>query len=290
MMRADDATALPSQQQSAVLDPAPLLALSALFDDGLAAVEPGAELPPLWHWPALARWAPTRLTGPDGHPRVGGFLPDVGKPRRMFAGGTVEFLRPLISGETVQRRDVVASVTPKYGRQGEFVLVEVVTELSTPQGLAVRETQNLIYRDLPAKLSALDPVRLPPALAVEERVLTPARDGEWSLRSDPTTLMRFSSLTCNGHRIHYDLAHAVGTEGYPGLVVHGPLLALAMAETLRLSGAPQPVRISHRGLRPLFCGQEARIVQAAQTQGAEEICLIVRTSEGDHATLTATFA
>ena len=269
---------------SALIDPSPLAALSALFDDGLPVVGPGDMLPPLWHWAALATWDPAGVTGPDGHPRVGGFLPDVGKPRRMFAGGTVEFHAPLVVGEEVERRDEVASVTPKHGRQGDFVLVEVVTELSTSAGLALRETQSLVYRDPPATAPTTE-ASISAAQPVAPSLLEQGLAG-WSLHTDPTKLMRFSSLTSNGHRIHYDLAYATAVEGYPGLVVHGPLLAMAMAETLRLSGARSPHTISHRGLRPLFCGHSAEIVTVASDQ---ERRVVVRSEDGDHATLVARY-
>jgi 3-methylfumaryl-CoA hydratase len=174
----------------------------------------------------------------------------------MFAGGSVEFLRPLIVGQRVHREDTVLSVTPKSGaRGGDFVVVAVQTRLFDSSGaLAVQEVQDLIYRDKPAPAeeplldSVLDIVPL--LLHKEER---------WEFRTDPTKLMRFSAATSNGHRIHYDHPYATGVEGYPGLVVHGPLMTLALAEVLRSTADCTVTALRHRNMRPLFCGQLAYV-------------------------------
>jgi 3-methylfumaryl-CoA hydratase len=264
------------------IDPAPVHALAALFDDGLPTPAPGHALPPLWHWVALASWAPSGDTGPDGHPRVGGFLPDVGKPRRMFAGGRVDFHHPLIVGEQVQRTDEVVSVTPKSGRQGDFVLVQVTTRLEDSAGrLALEETQNLVYRDAATPGSAPATPRAP--LPVVPAVLRRTEDG-WQFATDPTKLMRFSAATSNGHRIHYDIDYATQVEAYPGLVVHGPLMTIALAEVLRLE-QDGPVRsLTHRSVRPLFCGTQGQIRRDVEWDGATALSLA--SSEGDHSVLT----
>jgi 3-methylfumaryl-CoA hydratase len=265
------------------LDPGQVRALAALFDDGLPAPAPGEPLPPLWHWVALASWTPSGVTGPDGHPRVGGFLPDVGKPRRMFAGGRVDLHHPLVVGEQVRRTDEVVSVTPKSGRQGDFVLVEVRASLEDAQGrLALEETQNLVYRDVATPADA--PVARHEPAPVTPSVLRQDPAG-WRFATDPTKLLRFSAATCNGHRIHYDADYATQVEAYPGLVVHGPFMTLALAEVLRLEGAPEVASVVHRSVRPLFCGTEAEV--RAEQPSRDAVALSLATASGDHSVLTA---
>ena len=242
------------------VEPAPVHALVSLFDDGMGPVVPDRVLPPLWHWAALASWSGASTSGTDGHPRTGGSLPDLGKPRRMFAGGSAVFHAPLRLGELVRQEDRVLTVVPKSGRQGHFLLVRVETTLYTTEGrLAVVESRDLVYRDaagMPPEALARDPQ----ARHVGRSLLS-REEGTWVFRTDPALLMRFSSATSNGHRIHYDWPYATQVEGYPGLVVHGPLMALAMMEVLRLEGVGAGVRsISHRNQRPLFCGQDAEII------------------------------
>ncbi|MFC3960712.1 FAS1-like dehydratase domain-containing protein, partial [Nocardia jiangsuensis] len=239
------------------LDPGPVAALTALLGSGAPAVGPGDPLPPLWHWAALARWPAADEIGPDGHPRRGGFLPPVELPRRMFAGGEVSFEAPLVVGSAVRREATVSAVTLKRGRSGELVVVVVEITLTGPDGVvAVRERQDLIYR-----AAAAAPVAVP-AAAVSDPVGVPLLrhgPGDWELRTDPTVLMRFSAATANAHRIHYDRPYATGVEGYPALVVHGPLTTLALAETLRVDHPGPPVLLRHRNLAPIFCGDPVRL-------------------------------
>ena len=269
-----------------LIDPSPVAALAALFDDGLAAPAPGDRLPPLWHWVALPRWSPSTRIGTDGHPVRGDFLPPVDLPRRMFAGGRVSFLAPLRVGDSTRRESVVESVTEKSGRSGSLVIVVVATTLHTPDGEpAVVEHQNLIYRE-PAPENtgaAIDPA----ASAALAPVGSPfVREGDdWSLRTDPSLLMRFSAATANAHRIHYDWPYATGVEGYPGLVVHGPLMTLALAETHRLAGDPRSIAtLAHRNTAPLFCGRPARL-----HSGDGGASLAVIGADGPHATADLTF-
>ncbi|GAA3597795.1 MaoC family dehydratase N-terminal domain-containing protein [Nonomuraea rosea] len=241
------------------VDPHPVAALSALFDDGTPAIGQGDVLPPLWHWLALARWPASSALGPDGHPARGTFLPPVELPRRMFAGGEVVFHVPLTVGSTVRREASVESVTGKTGRTGELVVVVVATRLYDEHDrLAIEERQDLIYRGSPAVPPSQTPAEPVAALAGPPL----ARTGKWSwdLATDPALLMRFSAATSNAHRIHYDWPYATRVEGYPGLVVHGPLMTLALAEVLRLEGHRGRVaRMRHRNRSPLFCGQPARL-------------------------------
>lgn len=245
------------------VDPAPVAAVQALLDDGLPKVGTGDSLPPLWHWLAIPRWTPTAQLAMDGHPLKGSFLPPVPQPRRMWAGGDVKLHRPLIVGTTAVRESEVVSVQRKCGHSGELVIVKTMTRLyDTAGALAVEERQDVVYRDggVAAEHGAAEGVV--PATS-EQRPRTPLRrqgEWEWRLATDPTLLMRFSSATANAHRIHYDWPYATQVEGYPGLLVHGPLMTLSVAETVRLERPDDRVlRIAHRNLSPLFCGQSADV-------------------------------
>ncbi|MEV7663658.1 MaoC family dehydratase N-terminal domain-containing protein [Paenarthrobacter sp. NPDC089316] len=242
-----------------LLDPSPVAGLAALLDDGLPPPAAGDELPPLWHWVALPRWPVSSQLGPDGHPRRGGFLPPVELPRRMFAGGDITLHKPLTVGTMIRRESEVLSVAEKKGRSGTLVIVDVATRLFDEHGnLAVAEVQNLAYREsapprngTPPEPPAAEPT---PALPLQR-----VSENEWEFRTDASLLARFSAVTANAHRIHYDWPYATRVEGYPGLVVHGPLQAIALAETHRLSGGARVTRVRHRGRAPLFSGQPARL-------------------------------
>ncbi len=246
--------------QTIVVESAPVQALAALFDDGLATPRPGDLLPPLWHWVALPRWSGAGDLGADGHPTRRGPLASIPQPRRMFAGGSIELIRPILVGDTVQCTTRVVSIVPKSGRSGEFTLATVEHDIRDRDGrMALRETQDLVYRAAaePGGLRTPDPVDPVPALL--ERTTD-----DWLFRTDPTRLMQFSAATANGHRIHYDWPYATLREGYFGLVVHGPLMTLSVLETARLDAPSRQIRrITHRNLSPLFCGQEARIGRTA---------------------------
>ncbi|MGV9378154.1 FAS1-like dehydratase domain-containing protein [Nonomuraea sp. NPDC003707] len=241
------------------VEPGPVAALSALFDDGTPAVGTGDALPPLWHWLALARWPVSSVLGADGHPARGSFLPPVELPRRMFAGGEVAFHAPLAVGSTVRREARVESVTEKPGRSGRLVVVVVAIRLYDEHDrLAVEERQDLIYREAGAVPEEAAPAGPAAALAPAGAPFAREGEGSWRFATDPTLLMRFSAATSNPHRIHYDWPYATRVEGYPGLVVHGPLMTLALAEVLRLEGRDAPVaRMRHRNRKPLFCGRPA---------------------------------
>jgi 3-methylfumaryl-CoA hydratase len=254
-----------------VAAPEPVGALSAIFDDGLPTVAAGDALPPLWHWVALPRWPSSGELGNDGHPRRGSFLPPVDLPRRMFAGGEVVLHGAVPVGALLRRETSVTGVVEKEGRSGRLVFVDVTTVLHHDGRPVITEVQNLVYREAGSgtsvdeggatRASDLRPAGPP---------LTSAGPTSWSLRTDPVLLMRFSAATANAHRIHYDWPYATEVEGYPGLVVHGPLLALALAETARLGGVSGITRISHRNLAPLFCGDPAELGQAPSRAGAPD--------------------
>lgn len=211
--------------QRDVLDPARASAFQvALGRQG--DIDAGCPLPPFFH--QLYFWAPQppfRL-GRDGHPRVGqGLIPDLSLPRRMWAGGALTFVRPLIAGQPAERRSVLESVTAKTGRTGPLAFVSLRHEFHQDGAICLTERQDLVYRQDPA---AGAPVPVAPTARTDE---TDMREAEF----DSTLLFRYSALTFNGHRIHYDLEYAREVEGYSGLVVHGPLLAqmlMLLAEDL----------------------------------------------------------
>ena len=211
---------------------------------GAEALAPGEALPLAIHWCLAPAAVPPGDIGEDGHPARGGFLPPVPLPRRMWAGGELKFVRPLRIGDTVERLSRIADVTQKVGRTGRLVFVTVEHENSTGEGLAVFERQDLVYREAQtAATSPAAPAELRPA--------------DVSLGIDATTvlLFRYSALTFNGHRIHYDRDYARDVEGYPGLVVHGPLQATLLANlAARLSDGRPPRRFAYRGVSPLFDG------------------------------------
>ncbi|MFZ2511244.1 MAG: MaoC family dehydratase N-terminal domain-containing protein [Gordonia sp. (in: high G+C Gram-positive bacteria)] len=243
--------------------PGPTAALAALFDDQLPTPQVGDALPPLWHWAALAHWPVSSDLGTEGHTIRDGnsFLPPVDLPRRMFAGGSAEFLGALRVGDTVRRVARVESVTEKQGRSGRLVVVVVSIELYAPDGtLAVVEKQTIIYREAGVPTERAPDVESAAVVAPEGPPLQRHGPDSWRLWTDPTLLMRFSSATANPHRIHYDWPYATRVERYPGLVVHGPLMTLAAAEVHRLSKDPRPIAaLSHRNCAPLFCGTTAEL-------------------------------
>lgn len=198
-------------------------------------------LPPSLHWCLALPAPPLSDLGHDGHEKLGRFLPPVPLPRRMWAGGEVELLAPLRLHDPVTRRSTVSDVTQKTGRSGALVFVTVTHEITSPRGLAVRERQDLVYR---APVDSAAPTAPPEA---------PEAEHSQSVTADAVMLFRYSAITFNGHRIHYDRDHCAD-EGYPGLVVHGPLQATLMLEmATRLMGRA-PARFGFRGLGPLTGG------------------------------------
>jgi 3-methylfumaryl-CoA hydratase len=226
-----------------VIAPWPLVALAALLDRDDPYPTHDTLLPPGGHWLYFRPAARQSELGADGHPRRGGFLPPVPLPRRMWAGGRLEFLRPIRIGDTATRVSRIGEVALKEGRAGPLVFVRVDHEISGPDGPALKEEHDIVYRGIPA--SHLPPVAAPPAPegAAWRREIAP----------DPVMLFRYSALTFNGHRIHYDQPYATKIEGYPGLVVHGPLIATLLMDLLRRE-APDArlARFAYRAQGPLF--------------------------------------
>lgn len=232
-----------------VLSPGPVAALSALLDLPQTAAGPGDPLPPLWQWLYFLDWPAHRELGPDGHPLHGRFLPPVPDRQRMFAGGRCEITGPLRLGEPAERVSSLGAVTPRQGRTGELLFVTERQEFRQRSRVLLVEERDIVYR------SGRTAVQHPTVL---DNRPVPEGGAPWSLplRPDPTLLFRFSALTANAHRIHYDAPYCRDVEGYPGLVVHGPLLALLMLELARRNAPGRPVRsLSYRLHRPAFTGE-----------------------------------
>ncbi|RRH76182.1 protein dehydratase [Falsigemmobacter faecalis] len=229
--------------------------VAALFD--LAPLRQGEPLPELWHWFLFPPKAAQSDLGPDGHPRLGGFLPPFALPRRMWGGSGVAFCHPLRNGLPVRRETVIEQVDLKQARSGVLGIVRLRHDLHQDGRLCLTETQDLIYRA--AAMPGDTPAAPQPATddAQAQRVLTP----------DPVLLFRYSALTWNAHRIHYDLPWATGEEGYPGLVVHGPLTATLLAAHARAVRQAPLRKFRFRGLSPLFCN-EALSLNACEADGA----------------------
>lgn len=207
-------------------------------------VKAGDALPPSWHW--MYHFQPPGKQselGPDGHLASGGFLPPVPLPRRMWAGGALQFHAPLRVGQRIQRVSRIADVRMKDGRTGPLVFVGVDHEIRSNGDLAITERQDLVYREMPRSGDMPVPGLPAPADAQCERTIVPSE----------TMLFRYSALTFNGHRIHYDRRYAMEVEGYPGLVVHGPFIATLLLDLLRRQWPDAVVRsFTFRAVRPIF--------------------------------------
>jgi 3-methylfumaryl-CoA hydratase len=218
-------------------------ALQATLDDPGPPLRPGDPLPPLWHWIYFWTVAPAATLGPDGHPERGGLLPPIELPRRMWAGSRVTFRRALQVGAAATRRSRITEVQLKEGRSGPLAFVTVRHEISAGGEACIEEEHDIVYRAAPVPGEQPPPGEPAPTDAPWRREVT----------ADPVLLFRYSALTFNGHRIHYDLKHATGTEGYPGLVVHGPLLATLMLELLRAERpAARVTAFRFRAIGPIF--------------------------------------
>jgi 3-methylfumaryl-CoA hydratase len=222
---------------------AQLAGLCATLDRDDPAPATGTPVPPLWHWVYFTPQTLAREIGEDGHAKRGGFLPPVPLPRRMWAGGRLEFHQPLCVGETATRTSTIKDVTVKQGRSGTLVFVCVRHEFSTPAGLALSEEHDIVYRDAPASDAPQPAPTLAPTDEQFSRTIVP----------DPVLLFRYSALTFNGHRIHYDRSYVTEVEGYPGLIVHGPLIATLLMDLLRRKLPDATVkRFAFKAVRPTF--------------------------------------
>ncbi len=235
-----------------VISLSPALGVNAMLDRVAPTPELGSPLPALWHWFYFLPQVPTRKIGADGHPQRGGFLPPVDLPRRMFAGARADFITPLVIGLPANRVGTVLKVTEKSGKSGNLVFVTVEYKIYQNDTLCIREEQDIVYKEAGG--------RIPTPIPLVEWVSV--KTGSWSQVVQPSEvlLFRFSALTFNAHRIHYDRRYAMEEEGYPGLVVHGPLTALMLAELAAHNSSKRIRNFSFQGRAPLFDLHPFRLV------------------------------
>jgi 3-methylfumaryl-CoA hydratase len=226
-----------------VIGAAPVKAMSATLDRGDPPPAAGQVLPPLWHWLYFLPSERQSEIGADGHPKRGGFLPPVALPRRMWAGGRLQFLAPLHIGDAVRRTSRIADISSKQGRSGPLVFVRVRHEIARGDTLALTEEHDIVYREAPQAEAVAEAPPQAPTGEQFGRSITP----------DPVLLFRYSALTFNGHRIHYDRSYVTEVEGYPGLIVHGPLIATLLVDLLRRERPEARLSsFAFRAMGPLF--------------------------------------
>ena len=228
-----------------VVTATPYAALSATLDRSVARPAAGTVLPALWHWLYFLPLYRQSEVGPDGHAKRGGFLPPVPLPRRMWAGSQFEFHAPLRVGDTLERTSTIQDVTEKSGRTGPLVFVKVRHEIRRhgESSVALTEFHDIVYREAAKPDDVAPPPKAAAANAAWEKQWVP----------DDVLLFRYSALTFNSHRIHYDRRYVTQVEGYPGLIVHGPLIATLLLDLLRhrLPDA-EVARYEFRAVRPTF--------------------------------------
>lgn len=225
-----------------VLHPGPAARMAATLDRDAEGLTLGAPLPPLWHWIYFLSASRRSGLGRDGHPVLGGFLPPVALARRMWAGGRLRFLGELRLGDPTRKVSTIRDVQVKQGRSGKLCFVTVQHELLVAGRLRVVEEQDIVYREEASATQQRSPESAPTDAEVSEEV-----------RPDPTLLFRYSALTFNGHRIHYDREYAREVEGYGGLVVHGPLIATLLADMAARGFSGRTLgTFEFRAVSPLF--------------------------------------
>jgi 3-methylfumaryl-CoA hydratase len=249
-----------SQTVEDLVAPWPPRAFSATLDESDPAPKTGDPLPPLWHWFYFHDAAQQSRLGPDGIAERGDFLPPIPLPRRMWAGSRFTFDGPpLRIGDSASRRSTIKSVEPKTGSTGSMVFVTVQHALSGSNGTAFVEEQDIVYREAAKPGEAARPPKPAPTDATWSKTIVP----------DPVLLFRYSALTFNGHRIHYDYPYVTGVEGYPGLIVHGPLLGTLQVELARRSNpARTPATFEFRAMSPVFSGAAFTVGARREPDGA----------------------
>lgn len=244
-----------SQRSTETVDARLVRWLAATLDRAdLLDARDGATLPPAWHWAFFNAVEPISALGRDGHPRKGGFLPPTAQPRRMWAGSRLHWHGDLRVGQAVERASTILKCEAKRGRTGDMVLVTVGHQFRAGDALLLDEQHDIVYRDEASDLER----RALAELAVQARAggVHYERQGEIvrEVTVGPVQMFRYSAVTFNGHRIHYDRDYARETEGYPGLVVHGPLIATMLLEFLQAQVAPgrRVERFEFRAIKPTF--------------------------------------
>jgi 3-methylfumaryl-CoA hydratase len=261
-------------RQSATLEAGLAARLAATFD--LPAPAAGAELPPLWHWACFALLTPQTELGPDGHAARGTFLPPIALPRRMWAGSRLHFHAPLKVGDSATRTTRIAAIAEKHGAQGPLVFVSLHHETRVGERLCISEQQDIVYRG-PARSDDGRSNAAPPGPEA------PPATADWRQPQifDPALLFRYSAATFNAHRIHYDADYARDVEHYPGLVVHGPLLASLLADSAVAHSGRALREFTFRATAPLIAGPDpAHLCGAAEAETPGRFTLWVESGAG----------
>lgn len=256
----------------------PAVALSGLLDREPAVTAPGDPIPPLWHWLYFLDRPATSELGSDGHPAAGHFMPPIPQRRRMYAGGRASYTGAFRFGDQITRRSELADATVKQGRTGELLFVTVRSVFTRAGAVIATEEQDVVYRSGPPAAGGSAGPRGPSeaaGLATGGSAGLRGFNGAagpapWQIQivPDPVLLFRFSALTYNAHRIHYDADYATGVEGHPGLVVHGPLLALLCFELPRRQAPRQRVtQLSFRARSPVYVGQRCTVTGGPRDDG-----------------------
>jgi 3-methylfumaryl-CoA hydratase len=253
-----------TEQVKDCIYPTPVRALALTLDQPNLAVEEGAPLPEIWHWLYFLPMVARSEIGVDGHPRRGGFLPPIALERRMWASGQLTFHRELLIGEEITKASEILKVSEKEGKAGKMVFVTVRHAISSARGVAIDEEQNIVYLPMPKTYASAPPNPAPADLEWQE-----------SYAVDPVLLFRFSALTFNAHRIHYDINYVADVEKYPGLVVHGPLQALLLLEAARKRNpGQQPARYEFKAVRPLFVFDQLYLGGRSNADGGHDLYAI----------------
>ena len=251
-----------NEQRSDLISAFPSNALAATLDRDDPEYGAGDPLPPLWHWLHFLPIHKLKDSGYDGHAALGSFLPPVPLPRRMWAGSRLTFLAPMKIGQALQKCSTVKSVAHKSGRSGDLVFVTVVHEVFDSDQLCLKEEHDIVYRAAPAKGAIIPASPSAPERSHFSRKIDP----------DPVLLFRYSALTFNGHRIHYDHPFCINAEGYGGLVVHGPLLATLMLDLLRREMPEAQVSaFEFRAISPVFDTHPFSVHGKAKTDGTIQL-------------------
>ncbi|EXI93055.1 MAG: hypothetical protein AW12_00131 [Candidatus Accumulibacter sp. BA-94] len=241
--------------------PTPVKALARTFDyKSFEAIE-GGLLPELWHWLYFLPMAAMSEIGADGHPERGGFLPPVALERRMWASSRLKFCQDLIIGEKIVKTSEIVKIAEKEGKAGKMVFVTVRHWVKSERGIVVEEEQDIVYLPMPKSFIQPAPNPVPADLQWKERYPV-----------SPVLLFRFSALTFNGHKIHYDLKYATGVEKYPGLVVHGPLQALLLLESAKKHNpGKKAAGYEFKATRPVFDFDEIHLCGRLLSDGSNDL-------------------
>jgi 3-methylfumaryl-CoA hydratase len=253
-----------TRELSDLVTPRLLAEFRATFTPYLAS-RPDGIAPPALHWCLAPETPPADALGADGHAAKGGFLPPVPLPRRMWAGGEIEILADLREGDRVTRTETVRDVAFKTGRSGTLCFVTVDHVVATGRGFALRERQDIVYREAAGAQTGThaEPERDDPA----------AYRAVWEVAATPTLLFRYSAMTFNGHRFHYDQPYATQVEGYADLVVHGPMQATLLMNLAATLLGQVPRTFSYRGVSPMTANQTFRVCGRRTVDGFEGVTL-----------------